>query len=227
MERTTSAGTVAVDHDQPTDDAAAAQSSPAWPILAVVGLGGFALVTWLVGIGFVFPFDQPLLDLTAGFGQYMDAWRGISEAANLPLIVVGVGLVVWLLWHKQRREAFVVVGVLAAVTAGSEAVKQLIARPRPPGYSDNVLGVVYSYPSGHVLEALTIFGIIAVLIWRSSLPRVVRVVVPIVFSVFVVLVAFARVASAAHYPSDVLAGLLGGIGCVAIFAWVSGTHRRA
>jgi undecaprenyl-diphosphatase len=227
MEHTTSAGPVAVDHDHPTADPTAATSSRAWPILAAIGLGGFALVTWLVAIKFVFPFDQPLLDATAGFGQYMEAWRGISESANLPLIAIGIGIVVWLLWHKQRREALVVTGVLAAVTAGSEAVKQLIARPRPPGYSDNVLGVVYSYPSGHVLEALTIYGIIAVLIWRSSLPTVVRVVVPLLFSVIVVLVAIARVASAAHYPSDVLAGLLGGIGCVAVFAWITGNRKRA
>jgi membrane-associated phospholipid phosphatase len=39
-------------------------------------------------------------------------------------------------------------------------------------------------------------------------------------------VAVARVAAGAHYPSDVLAGLLGGIGAVALFAWVSGIVRR-
>ena len=108
--------------------------------------------------------------------------------------------------------------VLAAVTAGSEAVKQAVARPRPPGFDNTYLGVVYSFPSGHVLEAVTIYGIIAVLVWRSSLPRIVRIVVPIVFAVIVVLVAVARVAVGEHYPSDVLAGLLGGIGFVALFA---------
>ena len=57
--------------------------------------------------------------------------------------------------------------VLVAVTAGSELVKQLVAAPGPR-VRCLVPGVVYSYPSGHVLEALTIFGIIAILLWRTG-----------------------------------------------------------
>jgi len=200
-----------------------------WPFLATIGLGGFALMTWAVASKVVFPFDQPIRDVTSGLGQYMVAWRDLSDSANIPLIVIGVAIVAFLLFTKQRAEAFVVIAVLAAVTAGSEAVKQLIARPRPPGFTNDAAGIVYSYPSGHVLEAVTIYGIIAVLLWRSSLPTIVRVVVPILFSVLIVFVAIARVAVNAHYPSDVLAGFLAGIGCLALFAIVTGmlARRRA
>ncbi len=215
----------AVDHarDRSSDHASAGWG---WPFLATVGLGGFAIMTWLVASKFVFPFDQPLLDAAAGLGQYMVAWRDLSDSANYPLIVIGVAIVLFLLFTKRRAEALVVIGVLAAVTAGSEAVKELVARPRPPGFDNNVAGVVYSYPSGHVLEALTIYGIIAVLLWRSSAPRVIRVVVPILFAIVVAMVAVARVAVAAHFPSDVLASLFGGIGALAIFALLTGALAR-
>ena len=174
--------------DAPARDRTGEQAGTGWvwPFLATVGLGGFALVTWVVASKVVVPFDQPLLDAAAGLGQYMVAWRDLSDSANIPLIVIGVAIVAFLLFTKQRAEAFLVIGVLAAVTAGSEAVKQLVARPRPPGFDNNVVGVVYSYPSGHVLEAVTIYGIIAVLLWRSTLPTIVRVVVPILFTVLVV-----------------------------------------
>lgn len=189
-----------------------------WLVLAVLGLGGFVALTLLVANGYGFSFDQPLLDAGRGLGQYMAAWQGLSDSANFPLIAIGVGIVAWLLWTRQRLEAVLVILVLAAVTAGSEAVKQLVARPRPPGFDSSVIGVVYSYPSGHVLEAVTIYGIISILVWRSSLPRLVRIVVPVVFAIIVAFVGVARVAVGAHYPSDVLAGLLGGIGVVALFA---------
>jgi undecaprenyl-diphosphatase len=223
---TTTANAPTEAREQGSDHASAGWG---WPFLAALGLGGFAIMTWLVASKVVFPFDQPLLDAAAGLGQYMVAWRDLSDSANLPLIVIGVGIVVFLLFRKQRAEALIVVGGLAAVTAGSEAIKQLVARPRPPGFDNNVVGVVYSFPSGHVLEAVTIYGIIAVLLWRSSAPTVIRVLVPILFAVIVVLVAIARVAVGAHYPSDVLAGFLGGIGVVALFAWLTGalTRRRA
>jgi undecaprenyl-diphosphatase len=183
-------------------------------------------MTWLVASKFVFPFDQPLLDAAAGLGQYMVAWRDLSDSANYPLIAIGVAIVLFLLFTKQRAEALVVIGVLAAVTAGSEAVKELVARPRPPGFDNNVAGVVYSYPSGHVLEALTIYGIIAVLLWRSSAPRVIRVVVPILFAIVIAMVAVARVAVGAHFPSDVLASLFGGIAALAIFALLTAALAR-
>lgn len=189
-----------------------------WPFLATIGLGGFALITWMVASKIVFPFDQPLLDAGAGLGQYMVAWRDLSDSANIPLIVIGVAIVAFLLLTRQRAEAGLVIVVLAAITAGSEAVKLLVARPRPPGFTNDAAGIVYSYPSGHVLEAVCIYGIIAVLLWRSSLPTVIRVVVPILFSVLIVFVAVARVAVGAHFPSDVLAGFLAGIGFLALFA---------
>ena len=156
----------------------------------------------------------------------MVAWRDLSESANIPLIVIGVAIVAFLLFTRQRAEAVLVIGVLAAITAGSEAVKLLVARPRPPAFTNDAAGVVYSYPSGHVLEAVAIYGIIAVLLWRSSLPTVVRVVIPILFSILIAFVAVARVAVGAHYPSDVLAGFLAGIGFLTLFAILTGVIAR-
>ena len=196
------------------------------PLIAIVALGAFAILTWLIVSGTTFPFDQQLLDAAKGLNQYLPEWRGLSDSANLPLIAIGAGIVVYLLWTKQRSEALLVIVVLALVTAGSEAVKQLVARPRPPGFDNTYLGVVYSYPSGHVLEAVTIYGIIAVLVWRSRLPDVVRFAVPVVFTGIIALVAVARVAVGEHYPTDVLAGLLAGVGFVALFAWLTDVLAR-
>jgi undecaprenyl-diphosphatase len=191
------------------------------PIIGILGLAAFAVLTWLVYSKITIPFDQQIFDAFGGLGQYMLAWRDLSESANLPLIAIGAAIVLWLLYKRQWREAVLVIIVLAIVTAGSEAVKQFIARPRPPGYNSSVLGVVYSFPSGHVLEAITIYGMIAVLVWRSSLARAVRVIIPIIFTLIIVLVAIARIATGDHYPSDVLAGAVAGIAFVALFSWLT------
>ena len=190
----------------------------AWLCIGLVGLVGFVALTLIVASRGVIPFDVQLLDYARTYTAYNDAWNLLSNAANLPLIAIGVGLVVWLFLKHRRREGILVVLILTAVTAGSEAIKQLVARPRPPGSDTVVPGVIYSYPSGHVLEAVTIFGIIAILLWRSSQPLWLRAGFAVLVAIFVALVGVARVAIDAHYPSDVLAGLLAGVGVLGIFA---------
>lgn len=195
------------------------QWNAAWLFIAVAALIGFVLLSVAVASQAVFPFDQSLLAIARGWDGNPIIWKAVSETANIPLIVIGFGLMAWLFWKKHHREALLVFLMLAAVTAGSEGVKQLVGRPRPSGNGDGIPGVVYSYPSGHVLEVLTILGIVAVRTWRSTRPRLLRVALPILVVLEALLVGFARMVLNAHYPTDVLAGLLGGIAAVGFFIW--------
>ena len=187
-------------------------------VIALLSLVGLILLTVAVARSVVFPFDQPLLTLLHGWDGAPIIWNTISQGANIPLIVIGLAFVLWLFFTNRRREALVVVLMLVAVTAGSEGVKQLVGRPRPSGNGDGLPGVVYSYPSGHVLEVLTILGSIALRAWRSSKRLALRGTLVALVALDVVLVAIARIALAEHYPTDVLAGFLGAIGALAVYA---------
>ena len=203
----------------PAAHSPAGQSSEAGLlVIALLSLVGFILLTVAVARSVVFPFDQPLLTLVHGWDGAPIIWNTISQGANIPLIVIGLAFVLWLFFTNRRREALVVVLMLVAVTAGSEGVKQLVGRPRPSGNGDGIPGVVYSYPSGHVLEVLTILGSVALRAWRSSKRLALRAALVVLVALDVVLVAIARIALAEHYPTDVLAGFLGAIGALAVYA---------
>ncbi len=197
----------------------------AWAAMAVVGLGGFIALTIALLSHVVFPFDQTLLEDARSFSAYATLWRILSETANIPLIVIGVGMIGWLFFTGRRREAVIIAILLIAVTAGSEGVKQLVSRPRPSGTDPNIPGVVYSFPSGHVLEALSIFGIAAIRIARKAVSGALVAFVAVALVIEVFLVGFARVALAAHYPTDVLAGWFGGAGLLGCYGLL--THGRA
>jgi undecaprenyl-diphosphatase len=197
----------------------AGSASLVWPIFAILSLIGFVTLTLALASGVVFPFDRPLVDFVHAWAGPAITWDAVSQSANIPLVVLGVGFVGWLLWHHRYREAFLVIAVLVAVTAGSEGVKQLTARQRPSGNGDGIPGVVYSYPSGHILECLTILGMIALRFWRTSRRRRLATLLVILVVVEVVLVGIARLALQEHYPTDLLGGILGGIGALGLYAW--------
>lgn len=195
-----------------------------WILMAVLGLGGFIALTAVMLTHPALPFDDALLAWARQWQSYSTLWKVISESANLPLIAIGVGMVIVLFARHHRREALLVAVMLIAVTAGSEAVKQLVARPRPSGTDPTIPGVVYSYPSGHVLEALTIFGIITIHAFRARLAPVLRWLLVVFVVIDVPLVALARVALNAHYPSDVLGAALAGIGDLGVYGVLT-RHR--
>jgi undecaprenyl-diphosphatase len=185
-----------------------------------VSLAGLVVLTVAIADKVSFPFDRPLLAYFHTWDGNPDVWKAISETANVPLILIGLGFVAWLFVTKRRREALLVLVTLAVVTAGSEAIKQFTLRLRPEtGTASGIPGVIYSYPSGHVLEALTILGLVAVRLWRSTVALGVRLGVVAATIVEVVLVAIARIALGAHYPTDVLAGVLGAFGALGLYAW--------
>lgn len=201
---------------------AAATSAAALAVwAAAIGLGGFALLSALMLAHVAMPFDQPILAAAAKVAGDGTVWRFISETSNWPLVIIGVGMVLLLFVRGHRKDAALVALLLIAVTAGSEGVKQLVARPRPEGTDPNIPGVVFSYPSGHVLEALTIYGVIAIHLARTSLSRVVVAVFCVLVALDVAVVGLARMALRAHYPSDVLGSLLAGMGMLGLYVIVS------
>lgn len=210
---TSSADAGAADHSR------RALENARWLLTAILSLGALVVLSLVVAGGVVIPFDQSLLALARTWDAQPLIWQVITQSANIPLIVIAVGFMAWLFLTKRRREALLVLLILAAVTGGSEGLKLLVAKPRPSRTGDGIPGVIFSYPSGHVLEVLSILGIIAVRIWRNATSSRLRLVVVVLVVVEVVLVGISRLALDEHYPTDLLAGLLGGIAAISLYAW--------
>lgn len=118
---------------------------------------------------------------------------------TLALIIFGKGKV---------RYIGVQLGVALAISQGiTYSVKAIVARERPYNVLDNLntFGFElkdYSFPSGHSSSSFTIATIVFL-----NIPSI-----GIILYLYAILIAISRMYLGVHYPTDVLAGIIIGIG---------------
>ena len=122
---------------------------------------------------------------------------------------LGVAGIFWAL--RFRLEA---IFVLLTSSSGilNWIVKRLIKRPRPTSELVTVARVINepSFPSGHVMQYVNLFGLLDYLLatnWRSGRLRNILLSIS---TAFIALVGPSRVYLGAHWPSDVMAGYIYG-----------------
>ena len=163
----------------------------------------------------VTPFDRSIL-----YFMYRHRTHSLTEAATVlahmgsPPVIAGVALVsaiVGLFWRKVRGAAWTL--PIAVIGAGLiiQGVKLVIKRPRPSFFAPLLHESGFSFPSGHSLIAMVVYGLLgyfALHLFRNAWARLaVRVVTVLV----VVAIGASRVYVGVHYPTDVLAGWVAGI----------------
>lgn len=85
-------------------------------------------------------------------------------------------------------------------------------RPRPKLVLEGIAAPDWhSFPSGHVAQTVTVYGLLAYLWCSASRSWVERTIVVLLALVLVVVVGMARLALGTHWPSDLLAGALIGL----------------
>lgn len=103
-------------------------------------------------------------------------------------------------------------------------LKYDVHRARPHGVSPRLTAAGgLSYPSADAMLAVLIFGLGALMLTRTIRSAKVRAAALTLAAVFIVAASVARVYLGAHWPADVLGGVLAGTACAAFFI---GAARR-
>ncbi len=113
----------------------------------------------------------------------------------------------------RRQHLMALFVVLAAIARGSVVgLKELVERPRPLPIEVEVTEQAggFSFPSGHVLGAVLLWGLVYFASEQLIANRRIRRWVQWSSLAFIVLTGFQRVWTGAHWPSDVFAAYLWG-----------------
>ncbi|WP_285100721.1 phosphatase PAP2 family protein [Promicromonospora sp. MEB111] len=140
-------------------------------------------------------------------------WQWVFLAAHLLIPVVAICLVYWWRTGNATRTWWAVSTILAAWGL-SNLLKELVRRTRPVLDQPVESAGGFSFPSGHAANTAAMTTALVVLVWPSLRSRVVRVAAVAGAAVLTAATAVDRVMLGVHYPSDVLAGVLFGVGFV-------------
>lgn len=160
-----------------------------------------AVLRWLEGV------RSPTLD---------HVMLEITGLANAGTVIVVVLLSAVFLWETRHRLS---VYLLGTAVAGGQIVnfllKDAFSRPRPSVVAAATDVMTASFPSGHAMAATVAYGTVAYLVGRLERTRALRLTTWVVALVLIVLIGFSRMYLGVHYPTDIIAGFVAGLGWTA------------
>jgi len=180
---------------------------------AGVGLFFLALAR-LVTAGATRRFDESVLRAVAALRTAWldDAMLGLTTLGGTAVLFPLVAVTALLLWLTRHRfsAALLVVAVLGGALL-LDLLKEFYGRPRPTAVLWGTEVDSASFPSGHAMASVIVYGSIAHLVARLQRRRSVRRTIWAVAVAIILLVGTSRVFLGVHYPSDVVAGYAAGL----------------
>ena len=189
--------------------------------ILAVGATSLTVLLILLGLGLTHLSDAGVL---RRWDRSVDQWLFGHRTGGLDTLTrfgsgvantqtaIAVGVVAFLLlrwwlgrWYESWVLALALVGELVVFLAVTAAVH----RPRPDVPRLDEAPATSSFPSGHTGAAVALYGCLAVLLLRYGNSRL-GVLAAVLLGPVPVAVAASRLYRGMHYPTDVLAGALGG-----------------
>jgi undecaprenyl-diphosphatase len=148
----------------------------------------------------------------------------ITQLGSMPVLAVAVIITAgWLIGTDHRRTTLILVCNLVAAQLLNAVLKLYFARPRPTLFDEITRPETFSFPSGHAMSSMAIYGGIAAVLVTHHRRR--RTLIVAGAALLVATIGFSRVYLGVHWPFDVLAGFAAGVPLV--MATVHLLHTRA
>lgn len=107
---------------------------------------------------------------------------------------------------KKNIYGYIISGTLIFSTIMNNVIKVIIRRERPIYML--VKETTFSFPSGHTMASVSMYGILIYLINKSNTNKKLKIILSIILGMIPLMVATSRIYLGAHYFSDILGAIM-------------------
>ena len=126
-------------------------------------------------------------------------------AVSMP-VALGVAL---FFYYRDRTDLALIYGLNVVLAVAAAMVLKLVFAATNATLWEPMLGMSNGAPSGHVVDAVAVYGGAAILVGLTS-QGAARIVLGLIATALIVCVGLTRIILGAHTPGDVVAGLIVG-----------------
>lgn len=124
-----------------------------------------------------------------------------------------IGILVFALLLLNKKDRWILIGNVVLTVGFNQLLKRIIVRVRP----DHIRLVYengYSFPSGHAMTSIALYGIIIYLISCYVKEKKKRILWISLLTIYILLVGISRIYVGVHYPTDIIGGYFLSIGLI-------------
>jgi len=192
-------------------------------IIPILSLAAFVIIAYLTNyVGIFNNFDENAIIFFHNIAMYYSIKipKFITDFGygGTVYLILTVSTVI-LAYFKQFKDAVLLNLAMNSAFLASGLFKEIFKRLRPALEYHLVHSEGYSFPSGHALIAVSIYGALIFIILKRVKVNWLKYALSALLVILILLISLSRIYLGVHYPTDVAAGLF--LGIFILYFWIN------
>lgn len=170
----------------------------------------FIVLSILVYFNLTISFDNTIYHLiTINMNNILTSIYKVITFFGSTLFIISLCIFFLILFIilKKKNYGLIISCCLIISTIFNNLIKIIICRERP-SVLKLVIEDTYSYPSGHTMASVSMYGILIYLILKIKMNKKLKIFLVTILGILPILVGMSRIYLGAHFATDIIGGFL-------------------
>lgn len=176
-------------------------------ILLGLLLISFSILLWSILNGKIVSFDSTIYNLvTFNMSDTVTTIYKVITFFGSTVFIVSLVIFFLVILFKNKRGIIIAICLIVS-TILNNVIKVIIKRERPLDLM-LVEESTYSFPSGHTMASVSLYGLLIYLIWQTKWHKNIKILLTSFLSILIIAIGLSRIYLGAHYASDVIGSVI-------------------